>query len=294
MGNCLVTKLQGVVDNDSLPKIGELVIRPQEGKIDVSLGFIKNTTIRTFGDAYFTDENYVQNMGTTKELKAYNNGTWGDHVYVKVVNDGGLKIPIYKLRIFVNGKGTGDYNRFAFASSDKSRFVFDSEDNFDFARFSKESSLGYIKLKGTKKQDISCINSVNVLADLLDLGSSSMYGDISVFKKFSKFDTFISPATVKGEVSQINVCYLNLNTESFVPCTWKQTRPTTHQIMAIQHADFGTDIDKMLNDQSACVANTQSQGWYKKINCKGTRTSASDAAVQTLQQKGYTVSVIPA
>ena len=121
-----------------------------------------------------------------------------------------------------------------------------------------------------------------------------MYGDISVFKKFSKFNTFISPATVKGEVSQINVCYLNLNTESFVPCTWKQTRPTTHQIMALQHIDFGTDIDKMLNDESACVANTQSQGWYKKINCKGTRTSASDAAITTLQQKGYTVSITPA
>lgn len=294
MEKCLVTKLQGVIDDDSLPKIGELVILPQEGKIDVSLGFIKNTTIRTFGDAYFTDENYVQNLGTTKELTAYNNGTWGDHVYVKVVNDGGLKVPIYKLRIFVNIKGIGDYNRFAFASTDKSRFNFDSEDNFDFARFSKESSLGYIKLNRTKKQDISCINSVNILSDLLDLGNSSMYGDISVFKKFSKFNTFISPATVKGEVSQINVCYLNLNTESFVPCTWKQTRPTTHQIMALQHIDFGTDIDKMLNDESACVANTQSQGWYKKINCKGTRTSASDAAITTLQQKGYTVSITPA
>lgn len=294
MAKCLVTKLQGVIDDDSLPKIGELVILPQEGKIDVALGFTEDTTIRTFGDAYLTDENYAQNLGTTKKLTAYNNGSWGDHIYVKVVNNGGLKVPFYKLRIFVNIKGIGDYNRFAFASPEKVRFVFDSEDNFDFARFSKESSLGYIKLKRTKKQDISCINSVKVLSDQLDLGNSSMYGDISVFKKFSKFDTFITPATIKGEVSQINVCYLSFNTESFVPCTWKKTRPTTHQIIAIQHADFGTDIDKMLNDESACVANTQSQGWYKKINCKGTRTSESDAAITTLQQKGYTVSITPA
>ena len=122
MGKCLVTKLQGVIDDDSLPKIGELVILPQEGKIDVSLGFTEDTTIRTFGDAYFTDENYVQNMGTTKELTAYNNINWGDHIYVKVVNNGGLKVPIYKLRIFVNVKGIGDYNRFAFASQEKARF----------------------------------------------------------------------------------------------------------------------------------------------------------------------------
>ena len=32
----------------------------------------------------------------------------------------------------------------------------------------------------------------------------------------------------------------------------------------------------------------------KYIKCSGTRTSASDAAVATLQQKGYTVSVTPA
>lgn len=294
MGKCLVTKLQGVIDDDSLPKIGELVILPQEGKIDVSLGFTEDTTIRTFGDAYFTDENYVQNLGTTKKLTAYNNSNWGDHIYVKAVNNGGLKVPIYKLRIFVNTKGIGDYNRFAFASPEKARFIFNSEDNFDFAIFSKESSFGYIKLTRTKKQDISCINSVNKISDTLDLSNSSMYGDISVLKKFSKFNAFFPPATVKGEVSQINVCQLGFDSASFVPCTWKQTRPTTHQIMAIQYADLGTDIDKMLNDESACVANTQSQSWFKKIICKGTRTSASDAAVQTLQQKGYTVSITPA
>lgn len=294
MGKCLVTKLQGVVDNDSLPRMGELVVLPQEDKIQLSLGFTEDTTIRTFGDAYFTDVNYVQNLGTTKELKAYNNGSWGNPVYVKIVNNGGLKVPIYKLRVFVNTKGIGDYSRLAFASHDKSRFRFDSEDNFDFARFSKESSLGYIVLNRTKKQDISCINSINDFSDLLDLRNSSMYGDISVFKKFSKFNSFISPTTIKGEVSQMNGCQLSFGSESFVPCTWKQTRPTTHQIMAIQYADFGTDIDKMLNDESACVANTQSESWFKSINCKGTRTSASDAAVQTLQQKGYTVSITPA
>lgn len=294
MGKCLVTKLQGVVDNDSLPRIGELVILPQEDKIQLSLGFTEDTTIRTFGDAYFTDVNYVQNLGTTKELKAYNNGSWGDSVYVKIVNNGGLKVPIYKLRVFVNTKGIGDYSRLAFASHDKSRFKFDSEDNFDFARFSKESSLGYIVLNRTKKQDISCINSINNFSDSLDLRNSSMYGDISVFKKFSKFNSFISPTTIKGEVSQMNGCQLLFGSGSFVPCTWKQTRPTTHQIMAIQYVDFGTDIDKMLNDESACVANTQSESWFKSINCKGTRTSASDAAVATLQQKGYTVSITPA
>ena len=34
--------------------------------------------------------------------------------------------------------------------------------------------------------------------------------------------------------------------------------------------------------------------WYKTISLIGNRTSASDAAVQTLQSKGYTVSITPA
>ena len=37
-----------------------------------------------------------------------------------------------------------------------------------------------------------------------------------------------------------------------------------------------------------------SEIWYKSISLNGTRTSASDAAVKTLQQKGYTVSITPA
>ena len=52
----------------------------------------------------------------------------------------------------------------------------------------------------------------------------------------------------------------------------------------------------MLINQAKCVVGfTSSDNSFKKaITARGTKTSASDAAVATLQQKGYTVLVIPA
>ena len=56
------------------------------------------------------------------------------------------------------------------------------------------------------------------------------------------------------------------------------------------------DVDKMLVNQAKCQVgfNSNSPSWYKTIQIIGARTSASDAAVQTLQSKGYTVSITPA
>ena len=52
----------------------------------------------------------------------------------------------------------------------------------------------------------------------------------------------------------------------------------------------------MLQDQAQGVVGFSSGDApeYKTIYVSGTRTSASDAAVQTLQSKGYTVSITPA
>ena len=77
--------------------------------------------------------------------------------------------------------------------------------------------------------------------------------------------------------------------------TWG-TRPTSSKITAIEDSPTISNIDKMLQDQAACQASINSDDlpYYKAITATGTRTSASDAAVQTLQSKGYTISITPA
>lgn len=77
--------------------------------------------------------------------------------------------------------------------------------------------------------------------------------------------------------------------------TWS-TRQSTAKIIAIEGNARLTNIDKMLQDQAQCQVGflPNDAAWLKMISCVGTRTSASDAAIATLQQKGYTVSINPA
>ena len=78
--------------------------------------------------------------------------------------------------------------------------------------------------------------------------------------------------------------------------TWT-TRPSSANILALECGDSTIDdVDKMLQNQAQCktAITGGDASWYKTIAIKGNRTSASDTAVQTLQSKGYTVSVTPA
>ena len=72
--------------------------------------------------------------------------------------------------------------------------------------------------------------------------------------------------------------------------TWG-TRPSSAYIISFGGASLYNNVDKMLQNQAQCQVGPTAN---KTISASGTRTSASDAAVATLQQKGYTVSITPA
>ena len=78
--------------------------------------------------------------------------------------------------------------------------------------------------------------------------------------------------------------------------TWNTTRSSDSKIMALQGAVAMDNIDAMLINQANCTKDitSSSNSIFKTIAVIGTHTSASDAAVQTLQSKDYTVSIIPA
>ena len=74
--------------------------------------------------------------------------------------------------------------------------------------------------------------------------------------------------------------------------TWTTSSRTYILATEKAHCD---KIDDMLNDMATKTAKFAGDStWYKRIELIGTRTSASDAAVATLQSKGYTVSITPA
>lgn len=71
---------------------------------------------------------------------------------------------------------------------------------------------------------------------------------------------------------------------------WKSERDNNYNIISLQDVHLGSDVDAMLINQSKCVVNVNTA---KTISVFGNKTSASDAAVQALQSKGYTVSITP-
>ena len=69
---CLVTKLNGVVQNELIPKIGEKIIHFSKTRNSFSFANSDSTTLKLIGDeCYFTDSTYSQNYGKNSEVDAY-------------------------------------------------------------------------------------------------------------------------------------------------------------------------------------------------------------------------------
>ena len=120
-----------------------------------------------------------------------------------------------------------------------------------------------------------------------------MSGDISCLKTLNNLDVLCVNYDNMGDLSQIlqNKGIVILNGGSF---SWTN-RPQSNSILAINGYAKTSDVDKMLQDQANCVSKiTVSSDTSKKtISVLGNRTSASDDAIQTLQEKGFTVVITP-
>lgn len=140
------------------------------------------------------------------------------------------------------------------------------------------------------------IDSLRTLTKLtsvnLENTNAQFTGNIESLSGMSELSDFTcNNAALTGDLAKIPAsCTLVNFASSSSTFTWS-TRPAGAKILTIQGSARISNLDAMLIDQSSRDASTQSS---KIISVSGTRTSASDAAVATLQQKGYTVLVIPA
>ena len=143
------------------------------------------------------------------------------------------------------------------------------------------------------------IASLKGIKNLVSLGviNSSAFGDITALNLSKiagrKMSVYGSDG-FSGDLGKIddNILYV-VGTSGKSKFTW--TRGSTRTKILACMDIFCDKIDDMLIDMSEMEAEfVDSNVLYKNIKLKGTRTSASDAAVATLQQKGYTVSITPA
>ena len=144
--------------------------------------------------------------------------------------------------------------------------------------------------------DIASLGTLTNLFYFELYSKDKIVGDISSLKTLSKLERFkILNSDIYGDLATIPAKCRFASLSNFAKFTWG-TRPSSSNILAIEGSPIISNIDKMLQDQAACQAAITSSDhiYHKTITATGTRTSASDAAVATLQQKGYTVSITPA
>lgn len=302
MGKCLVTKLNGIVNNINLKKLGELRLSIQKSVVltadarTITLGCYSPVDIEVIG-GYFTDKTFSENYGTTAKAEA--------NITKELIisnNDCILRF-INKSDVisFTLGKN--------FAATD---FIFDlSELKYSGITTANFYSTGNLAEDISILKDIPQLKSINIsrcecfgdIASLADSKNlevfiasycSKIYGDISSLVNNSKLKRLsLSNTSVLGDLSYLPSSTYYISLSENASAKWKRERPSSSPIISIEgNPLLGTDVDTMLINQAKCSPSTEDT--VKKIEVKGTKTSSSDSAVSSLQSKGYTISITPA
>lgn len=188
----------------------------------------------------------------------------------------------------------------------------------DISSLAAITSLNYVDLIFTQVSgDISALSKLTKLVTVR-MHETNVSGDVRALSNLSKLQYCIIPncsgnisalsglgvlkefasvnSTIVGDLAKLpSSCYSFDSTKyKGNGFTWS-SRTSSSNIISITGSPKVENIDKMLQDLAQCqAAIPDKSGTYNVISAIGTRTSASDAAVQTLQSKGYTVSITPA
>ena len=354
MGKCLVTKLNGAVDNSNLLKIGELRIKivsapnPSKFTQGMSLQFTEPTEVSIVGDGYFTDENLSANYGKVKTitnerffisngnyelsiknkykvslLSSVNRNTNGNNIgYYKSIDINELKysnsltwidafnpegdISAFKNALnlvfvgFSSTNVTGDISAFSNNTALANLYLDSTNVTGDISAFSNNTALTSIKINNTNVTgDISAFKNMTKLKTL-NVNYTSVYGDIGSFRNCNLSIINISNVgNLTGDFAKLPAkCYYIALAENASKNVFNWTRRDISEYITTWtgYAKV-TNVDDMLIGMANCTAHPDIATfptWQKTINIVGTRTSASDSALATLQQKGYTVSVTSA
>lgn len=319
MGNCLVTKLKGVVDNPNLLPLGAFKLKfnsQANGGISIAYGVRSEATKVTFDKPVTIDGTvgteltiqgsdisyhsigldegeYTMVVGDKYSLIAVNLAT--DEIVVKEMIGFEYLESIFSLDLNYGGDDEVDLsninhtsgpfsginlvcanNAFKFTGDFPRQFVehkantamtllfgFTSTKDISDMRL---SPFGWLELCGKMTMDVpAVVNGVSGNYLLLD-ASPNYYGDLSD-ARLENIKHFRGTGGAAFE--------------------WKGTRTN---YIELERVKFKTsqDVDNMLINQAAIVATKP--GWYNMLTIGGAqRTSASDAAVATLEAAGVGV-----
>ena len=325
MNKCLVTKLSGTVNNSSIRKLGEVVLHisaiasPNKTSQKLKLGVSKDVELEIVGNGYFTDAGLSANKGKTMTALAalnpfaevyFSNGDYDISIKNKyAINYMDAPSPV-SLNIdelsyskdltqltLASKKVTGDISAVKDLAALTQISLPNSQVTGDISAVKDLTALTQILVQGSKiSGDIAALGKLN---KLLYCYIDNLKGDVSVLAKTSvliRFSTNYSSLFGDLSLAAKNLSFFGCILSDDSKFTWNTTRSSDSKIMALQGAVAMDNIDAMLINQANCTKNitSSSNSIFKTIAVIGTHTSASDAAVQTLQSKDYTVSIIPA
>lgn len=293
MINCLITKLKGTVNNSNIPKIGELIIGIKVTGKDrfISLESEIGQTVTIYGDSYF------MNSSNQKEGNTLGIGTMSMNSYVADKN-GTMSFPNKYAIKKIQGNVFEDTDISELAFNDSLQILVSDAFYGDLKHLSNKTGLVEINLSNKATSgDIAALKPCTKVSKIF-LSSSAIYGDISCFYAASALNQLtIDEAKLTGDISLLPsglLYFRSYNGKSIF--TWDNERKADSSIIGLYNINLGNDVDKMLINQAKCTVKElgDNPSWFRVIIVFGTRTSASDEAITTLQGKGYTVSVNPA
>ena len=332
MGNCLVTKLKGSTSNNELLRIGEMRMRiaKVENPTDANRGFgisvNKPVVLEIVGDGYFTDKTLTVNKGKTITLNADVNGVWvsNDNVEIAILDKYSITAlssfypqtsAAYGSRLYLNlsdlkystaltslnlagTQVTGDIaNLKGLTALTSLNFINIAQVTGDIANLKGLTALTSLNLRNT--QVTGDIAAISPLSKLKDAQLNHVTGDISAINNTKLTSIIISKSGgLSGDIAKLksDFIYLGIDSDTTSKFTWS-SRDTNNYIFGNSGSPvLLSNLDDMLINMSQCRSGITSTSpiYYKSIQYQGNRTSASDEAVATLQQKGYTISIAKA
>ena len=175
--------------------------------------------------------------------------------------------------------------------------LIDTQVSGDISALNKLTKLNTLSLNNTQVSgDISALSNLTNLTNV-QLNSTNVSGDIASLANLTKL-TYLSELkgiSLTGDMSKIpaNVNFISQrNRKINTNFTWTANGRQNATLLAIEgNIPFDTvSMDNMLIDQATCtVASSSNAGYERTIGVFGSRTSASDAAVATIQSKGITI-----
>ena len=169
----------------------------------------------------------------------------------------------------------------------------------DINALSNLTNMSWLVLNGTKiSGDISALSNLTNITGIF-LSNTQLRGNVDNFAGMTRLKgntlSELKNLSLAGDMSKIppEVSFISQAGRKIdTNFTWTANGRQNATILAMEgNVPFDTaSMDNMFIDQATCTLyNSNVQVWFKSISVRGTRTSASDDAIATLQSKGVTI-----